>query len=229
MTQTAIQLTNVSKSFPGYHGQSNVILADVNLTIQTGEFVAIVGESGSGKSTLLNIIALLDENYEGQYELMGRKVSQLSDSELSRHRKEMVGFVFQDFLLMPNLTVRENITLQLEYLNKQERQRANKAYIDYLLAQVGLTDKQDQFPQQLSGGQKQRVAIARALLNHPDIIFADEPTGALDKSTSENIMTLLKHFNQAGHTIVMVTHDLHLANQAGRKLLVEDGTLREVN
>lgn len=129
---------------------------------------------------------------------------------------------------MPNLTVRENVALQSEYLDKGERKQANQEYVDYLLDQVGLTDKQNQYPRQLSGGQKQRVAIARALLNRPAIIFADEPTGALDEDTSETIMKLLKTFNQKGHTLVMVTHDLHLADQADRKLLVVNQNIKEV-
>lgn len=214
MTETAIKLERVTKAFTSYDGQQIVILNQLDLTIKVGEFVAIVGESGSGKSTLLNIIALLDKNYQGHYQLMGQEVSRLSDSELSRLRKEKVGFIFQDFLLMPNLTVREIVALQSEYLDKGERKQANQEYVDYLLDQVGLTDKQNQYPRQLSGGQKQRVAIARALLNRPAIIFADEPTGALDEDTSETIMKLLKTFNQKGHTLVMVTHDLHLADQA---------------
>ncbi|HJA72859.1 MAG TPA: ABC transporter ATP-binding protein [Candidatus Limosilactobacillus faecipullorum] len=228
MTETAIKLERVTKAFTSYDGQQIVILNQLDLTIKVGEFVAIVGESGSGKSTLLNIIALLDKNYQGHYQLMGQEVSRLSDSELSRLRKEKVGFIFQDFLLMPNLTVRENVALQSEYLDKGERKQANQEYVDYLLDQVGLTDKQNQYPRQLSGGQKQRVAIARALLNRPAIIFADEPTGALDEDTSETIMKLLKTFNQKGHTLVMVTHDLHLADQADRKLLVVNQNIKEV-
>lgn len=228
MTETAIKLERVTKAFTSYDGQQIVILNQLDLTIKVGEFVAIVGESGSGKSTLLNIIALLDKNYQGHYQLMGQEVSRLSDSELSRLRKEKVGFIFQDFLLMPNLTVRENVALQSEYLDKGERKQANQEYVDYLLDQVGLTDKQNQYPRQLSGGQKQRVAIARALLNRPAIIFADEPTGALDEDTSETIMKLLKTFNQKGHTSVMVTHDLHLADQADRKLLVVNQNIKEV-
>lgn len=228
MTETAIKLERVTKAFTSYDGQQIVILNQLDLTIKVGEFVAIVGESGSGKSTLLNIIALLDKNYQGHYQLMGQEVSRLSDSELSRLRKEKVGFIFQDFLLMPNLTVRENVALQSEYLDKGERKQANQEYVDYLLDQVGLTDKQNQYPRQLSGGQKQRVAIARALLNRPAIIFADEPTGTLDEDTSETIMKLLKTFNQKGHTLVMVTHDLHLADQADRKLLVVNQNIKEV-
>ena len=228
MTETAIKLERVTKAFTSYDGQQIVILNQLDLTIKVGEFVAIVGESGSGKSTLLNIIALLDKNYQGHYQLMGQEVSRLSDSELSRLRKEKVGFIFQDFLLMPNLTVRENVALQSEYLDKGERKQANQEYVDYLLDQVGLTDKQNQYPRQLSGSQKQRVAIARALLNRPAIIFADEPTGALDEDTSETIMKLLKTFNQKGHTLVMVTHDLHLADQADRKLLVVNQNIKEV-
>lgn len=223
-----IELENVSKEYTLPNGKKVSILKNINIAISKGEFVAIIGESGSGKSTLLNILALLDKNYYGEYKILGHRLGSLNDAQLSEIRRKNVGFIFQDFLLLPNLTVRQNILLQLEYLNNAEKLRAKPQYIDFLLKQVGLYDKQHLYPKQLSGGQKQRVAIARSLLNHPSIIFADEPTGALDKNTSENILKLLKQFNDEGQTIVMVTHDLSLANHANRKFLVEAKNVVEV-
>lgn len=223
-----IELNNVSKQYKLFNGKKVTILENITLDIFKGEFVSIVGESGSGKSTLLNILALLDKNYSGEYRILGNDLSKLNDVNISLMRKKNVGFIFQDFLLLPNLTVRQNILLQTEYLNKEERRRADKEYVDYLLYKVGLYDKQNLYPNQLSGGQKQRVAIARALLNRPSIIFADEPTGALDKKTSMSILNLLREFNEAGQTIVMVTHDQSLADLADRKYLVDSKKVVEV-
>lgn len=228
MNPIQIELKHITKVYELFNGEKFSVLKDINLKIRQGDFVAIIGESGSGKSTLLNILALLDKKYIGEYRILGKSVSKLNDIELSEMRKKNVGFIFQDFLLLPNLTVRQNITLQMEYLIGDEKKQANTNYVDFLLQQVGLYDKQNLFPKQLSGGQKQRVAIARALLNRPSIIFADEPTGALDKNTSNNILDLLKKFNSEGQTVVMVTHDLSLASHANRKILVEDSSIIEV-
>ncbi|MCW0154665.1 ABC transporter ATP-binding protein [Lactiplantibacillus plantarum] len=197
------------------------VLDNVSLTVDTGDFISIIGESGSGKSTLLNILSLIDNKFEGSYMLDDQDVKNLSDPQLSRLRKEKIGFIFQDFLLLPNLTVRENICLQQEYLSKKQLDHVSNEYINYLLKSVGLTNYSNSYPEQLSGGQKQRVAIARSLLNRADIIVADEPTGALDKTTGTSILKLLKEFNNVGKTIIMVTHDLAMAHYANHTFKID--------
>lgn len=196
-------------------------LRGVTLSFERGDFIALMGPSGSGKSTLLNILGCLDRPTSGQYILAGHDVSQLSDDELSEFRGRYLGFIFQSYNLIPQYTVVENIEVPLLYqgrLNAHSRRRCIE-----LARMVGLGDRLDHRPTQLSGGQQQRVAIARALVNDPEIILADEPTGNLDSKTSEEIMQLLCALNDAGRTIIMVTHENDIAAWARRVVRLRDG------
>ncbi|MCS7168201.1 MAG: ABC transporter ATP-binding protein [Gemmatales bacterium] len=196
-------------------------LRGVTLAFERGDFIALMGPSGSGKSTLLNILGCLDRPTAGTYILAGRDVSQLSDDALSEVRGRYIGFIFQSYNLIPQYTVVENIEVPLLYqgrLNRQTRRRCIE-----LACLVGLGDRLDHRPTQLSGGQQQRVAIARALVNDPEIILADEPTGNLDSKTSDEIMQLLCALNDAGRTIIMVTHENDIAAWARRVVRLRDG------
>ena len=218
-----IRLCNISKSYqrPG-EGELKV-LKEVSFEVEQGEFVAIVGSSGSGKSTLMNILGLLDTPDSGEYELAGANVSSLSASELARTRNSTIGFVFQQFHLLPRTTATENVELPLVYSNTINGDARNKA-ID-ALCRVGLEDRLTHYSSELSGGQQQRVAIARALINDPDIILADEPTGNLDQAAGRQIMDLFRKLNSAGSTIILITHDPELASQASRLLYIDDSRL----
>ena len=201
------------------------VLKDVSLTVEEGEYVAIMGPSGSGKTTLMNIIGCLDRPTSGTYELAGENVLKLKDRELSDLRLKSIGFVFQSFQLMPRESAVENVALPLSYAGvrkKERRVRATKA-----LERVGLGDRVNFRPTQLSGGQKQRVAIARAMVNHPKILLADEPTGALDSKSGEQIMELFDSLNEEGVTIVMITHDPKIAAKAKRIVRIIDGEIYE--
>lgn len=201
------------------------VLKDVSLTVEEGEYVAIMGPSGSGKTTLMNIIGCLDRPTSGTYELAGENVLKLKDRELSDLRLKSIGFVFQSFQLMPRESAVENVALPLSYAGvrkKERRSRATKA-----LERVGLGDRVNFRPTQLSGGQKQRVAIARAMVNHPKILLADEPTGALDSKSGEQIMELFDSLNEEGVTIVMITHDPRIAAKAKRIVRIIDGEIYE--
>jgi putative ABC transport system ATP-binding protein len=198
-------------------------LSDVSLELRQGDFVAIMGASGSGKSTLLNLLGCLDRATHGQYIIGGQDVSELDDDELSEIRSRMLGFIFQSYNLIAQLTVVENIELPLYYqgdLSPQARERCIE-----MARMVGLGDRLDHRPFQLSGGQQQRVAIARALVNNPHVILADEPTGNLDSATGEEIMQILEALNAAGKTIIMVTHEPDIAARAHRTLRMRDGLL----
>ena len=218
-----IRLCNISKSYqrPG-EGELKV-LKEVSFEVEQGEFVAIVGSSGSGKSTLMNILGLLDRPDSGTYELAGTNVSSLSASELARTRNSTIGFVFQQFHLLPRTTATENVELPLVYSNTINGGTRKKA-ID-ALCRVGLEDRLTHYSSELSGGQQQRVAIARALINDPDIILADEPTGNLDQAAGRQIMDLFRKLNSAGSTIILITHDPELAGQASRLVYIDDGRL----
>src|SRR5690625_1263706 len=217
-----IHLQKVMKSYP-VAGDDLVVLKDINLQINKGEFVAIMGPSGSGKSTLMNIIGCLDKPSSGEYLLNGKQVSDYDEKELAQVRNQSVGFVFQQFQLLPRLNALQNVELPMIYagIGKNERiQRAKEA-----LEKVGLSDRADHLPNALSGGQKQRVAIARAIVNEPDIILADEPTGALDSKTGVQIMDMFTMLNKEGTTVILVTHEAEIASYAERTVFVRDGKL----
>ena len=220
-------ILNLQNIYKDYQQEKLVVpvLKDVSLTVEEGEYVAIMGPSGSGKTTLMNIIGCLDRPTSGTYELAGENVLKLKDRELSDLRLKSIGFVFQSFQLMPRESAVENVALPLSYAGvrkKERRSRATKA-----LERVGLGDRVNFRPTQLSGGQKQRVAIARAMVNHPKILLADEPTGALDSKSSEQIMELFDSLNEEGVTIVMSTHDPKIAAKAKRIVRIIDGEIYE--
>ncbi|MBB6463662.1 ABC transporter ATP-binding protein [Flammeovirga kamogawensis] len=199
----------------------NEVLKNISLKVGRSEFVAIMGSSGSGKSTLLNIIGLLDNLDSGYLSLNGLECMDLNETEKAKLRNELMGFVFQSFHLLPHKTVLKNIELALFYQKVKSKERTLKA--KDVLQKVGLLEKADSLPNELSGGQKQRVAIARALVTNPPIIFADEPTGALDSKTSHEIMNLLKGINTSGKTILMITHDKTIAGYADKIIHLADG------
>ena len=220
-------ILNLQNIYKDYQQEKLVVpvLKDVSLTVEEGEYVAIMGPSGSGKTTLMNIIGCLDRPTSGTYELAGENVLKLKDRELSDLRLNSIGFVFQSFQLMPRESAVENVALPLSYAGvrkKERRDRATKA-----LERVGLGDRVNFRPTQLSGGQKQRVAIARAMVNHPKILLADEPTGALDSKSGEQIMELFDSLNEEGVTIVMITHDPKIAAKAKRIIRIIDGEIYE--
>lgn len=220
-------ILNLQNIYKDYQQEKLVVpvLKDVSLTVEEGEYVAIMGPSGSGKTTLMNIIGCLDRPTRGTYELAGENVLKLKDRELSDLRLKSIGFVFQSFQLMPRESAVENVALPLSYAGvrkKERRIRATKA-----LERVGLGDRVNFRPTQLSGGQKQRVAIARAMVNHPKILLADEPTGALDSKSGEQIMELFDSLNEEGVTIVMITHDPRIAAKAKRIVRIIDGEIYE--
>lgn len=195
----------------------------ITLTIYKGEFVAIVGKSGSGKSTLMNIIGALDVPTEGEYHLGGEDVSDMTDDELAEIRNKMIGFIFQQYNLLPKLDLLENVELPLLYAGVGAGERRERAMA--ALEKVGLKEKYKNMPSQLSGGQQQRVSIARALAGDPSLILADEPTGALDSRTSRDVLNFLKQLNNEGNTIVMITHDSSIAMEAKRVVRIHDGKI----
>lgn len=201
------------------------VLKDVCLSVEEGEYVAIMGPSGSGKTTLMNIIGCLDKPTKGTYELAGEDVLKLKDKELSDLRLKSIGFVFQSFHLMPRESAAENVALPLSYAGVRKKERKSRAA--KALERVGLGDRIHFKPTQLSGGQKQRVAIARAMVNNPKILLADEPTGALDSKSGEQIMELFHTLNEEGVTVVMITHDPRIAANAKRIVRIIDGVIFE--
>jgi putative ABC transport system ATP-binding protein len=219
-----ISLSDITKT---YHlGTIDVpVLKHVDLSISEGEYVAIMGASGSGKSTLMNIIGCLDRPSSGHYLLAGTDLTTLSDDELADIRNQYIGFVFQQFNLLPKLTALSNVMLPMIYADVSRSQRIKQA--TEALAQVGLSDRLQNRPNQLSGGQQQRVAIARALVNNPALVLADEPTGALDSTTSQEIMELLTVLNKQGTTIALVTHDANVAAKTKRTIQMLDGLIVE--
>ncbi|MFT8391396.1 MAG: ABC transporter ATP-binding protein [Sporolactobacillus sp.] len=224
MIEPIITMRHIEKSYQ--MGDSVVqALNNVTLTIHDGDFLSIVGPSGSGKSTLMNMIGCLDKPDSGSYQLSGVHIDQLKYGDLAGIRNRKIGFVFQNFNLLGKLTAAENIELPLIYRGLKSRERRTRA--DEALKKVGLADRAAHLPSQLSGGQQQRVAIARAIAGDPQILLADEPTGALDSHTSEEIMGLLTDLNHKGRTIVLITHDLSTARKAKRTITIRDGKLQE--
>lgn len=220
-----IKLENINRSFKNGDKVKH-ILKDISLEIKKGEFIAIMGPSGSGKSTLINIIGFIDRGYEGEYLFNNNNYKKSSDNQLAEIRNQVVGFVFQNFKLIQNNTVLENVSIPLVYagIGSQER----KQRVLNTLHNVGLYDKENFVPNKLSGGQQQRVAIARSIVNQPKFIIADEPTGALDSKTSEDIMELFIRLNQEQETtMIMVTHDRAVAEKADRIFHILDGRIQE--
>lgn len=217
-----IAVQNLGKTYAN-EGVATQALIGATFCVEQGEFIAIMGPSGSGKSTLMQVLGLLDRSTEGQYLLEGKDVTKFSDDELAQLRNKKIGFVFQAFNLLPKTSVKENVELPLLYsqgetLNTEKR-------VEEALQAVDMLHRKQYFSNQLSGGEKQRVAIARALVNHPDIIFADEPTGNLDSRSGLQVMAILQSLNEAGHTIILVTHETSTAEHAKRILLMKDGRI----
>ena len=217
-----IKLKNIKKSFSLGEETINA-LDDISFEINKGDFIAIIGPSGSGKSTLMNILGLLDVPDSGEYLLDDKEISKLSDNELAEIRNKKIGFVFQNFNLLPKMNAIENIQVPLFYRGMTDKESKARAY--EVLEKVGLKGREKHLPSQLSGGQQQRVAIARAISGEPEIILADEPTGALDSKTSEEVMEQLKELNENGQTIILITHDINVANKAKKIIKILDGKL----
>lgn len=219
-----IELKNVNKYF--YLGDETIKALDhINFKVKKGEFVSIIGPSGSGKSTLMNILGLLDVPDSGEYILDNMVISDASDNELAKIRNTKIGFIFQNFNLLAKMNAIENIQIPLVYHGESNEKSKKKAY--ELLEMVGLKGREHHLPNQLSGGQQQRVAIARALACEPEIILADEPTGALDSKTGIDIMNMLERLNEKGQTIILITHDINIAKRAKRIVRISDGKLYE--
>ncbi|HOO68879.1 MAG: ABC transporter ATP-binding protein [Bacteroidales bacterium] len=219
-----IHLRDINKTY--YNGAALHVLKGLNLQIDKGEFVAIMGSSGSGKSTLLNIVGILDDYDSGSYHLNGKLIKDLSEKNSAVYRNNMIGFVFQSFNLITFKTALENVALPLYYQGVRRNKR-NKIAMEYL-DRMGLTEWADHLPSELSGGQKQRIAIARALVTNPQVILADEPTGALDSQTSIEVMEILQQVNREGMTIVMVTHDPEMAAMSHKIIKIRDGVIGSI-
>jgi len=224
MSEVMISMSKIEKT---YKLGDNIVhaLDHIDLTIEEGAFVSIVGPSGSGKSTLMNMMGCLDKPDAGEYTLGGSHIDRLKDRDLAEIRNRKIGFIFQNFNLLGKLTAVENVEMPLLYRGVKAKNRRARAL--ECLKLVGLEERATHLPNQLSGGQQQRVAIARALAGQPQILLADEPTGALDSKTSEDIMKLLTTLNNSGRTIVLITHDLNVARKAKRTVSIRDGRLQE--
>lgn len=220
-----IELHDIYKTYP--MGDIEVhVLKGVSLTVGSGEFIALMGSSGSGKSTLMNILGCLDRPTSGDYRLDGREVSKLSSDDLATMRNRKLGFVFQNFNLLPRTSALENVAIPLSYTADHLSERQARKRAEEMLCRVGLKDRLHHEPSRLSGGQQQRVAIARALINHPQVLFADEPTGNLDSQTSEEVLDMFRQLNETdGITIIMVTHDADVGRHARRTVHIRDGVI----
>jgi putative ABC transport system ATP-binding protein len=215
-----IELERVGRTYDLGHVQVHA-LADATLKVHDGEFVAIIGPSGSGKSTLMNILGCLDRPTRGRYVLDGSAVEDLDDNDLADVRSRMIGFVFQSYNLLPRTTALDNVAMPLLYQGVAKKERRRRA--EAALERLGLADRMSHEPSELSGGQQQRVAIARALVTEPRLILADEPTGNLDSTSGEDVIKVLRDLNDAGRTIVLITHDADVAARAERQIHVRDG------
>jgi len=223
-TSAFFHMEHINKFYPMGDEQAH-ILKDIALDVEEGEYISVLGPSGSGKSTLMNIIGCLDIPSSGRYTLRGREIEDLDEAELAEIRSAEIGFIFQNSQLLPRLTAQKNVELPMIYAGVSPRERKRRAR--EMLEKVGLSDRMGHYPNQLSGGQQQRVAIARALVGNPSLLLADEPTGALDQKTGRQVMALFQALNEEGRTIVMITHDMHIASCARRVVHIIDGKLTE--
>jgi len=222
ITDEIIKMSNITKIY-GTGDMETIVLKEIDLVVKRGDFLGITGRSGSGKSTLMHIIGLLDTPTSGEYILNGTDVSKLGEDEQAFQRNKEIGFVFQQFNLLPKLSALENVILPAIYAGMKKNERLEKA--NQLLTILGLGDHINKRPNQMSGGQQQRVAIARALMNNPELILADEPTGNLDTKSGNDVMDTLKRLNKEGKTIVLITHEHDIAMQAKKLIQLEDGML----
>ncbi|MBN1777704.1 MAG: ABC transporter ATP-binding protein [Clostridiales bacterium] len=218
------RMRDIVKKYP-MGDEEAVVLRNVDLSIEKGEYLSVLGPSGSGKSTLMNIVGCLDKASSGEYILRGRLIEALDEAELAGIRGREVGFIFQNSQLLPKLDALKNVELPLLYAGVRPRKRTQMA--KEILVKVGLEDRMHHYPNMLSGGQQQRVAIARALITNPTLLLADEPTGALDQATGQQIMGLFEELNNDGHTVIMITHDMNVARHAKRTVNIIDGMLTE--
>lgn len=219
-----LEVSGVKKTYKARRGGASVeALKNVNFTVEKGEYVAIMGESGSGKTTLLNILAALDKATAGTVILDGMNLTTIKDAAIAKFRRDNLGYVFQDFNLLDTFTLEDNIYLPLVLAGKKHSEM--KERLDKLAPSLGITDLLKKYPYEVSGGQKQRAAVARALITNPRIILADEPTGALDSKSSDELLSLFKKVNQMGQTILMVTHSTKAASNASRVLFIKDGVI----
>lgn len=224
MPEKLLEMTDIVKCY-AIGNEEQVVLNHIDFSVMRGEFVSILGPSGSGKSTMMNIIGCLDVPTSGKYVLNGKEIADMDQIELAHIRNKEIGFIFQSFQLLKRNTILENVELPLVYAKVSRKERRERAAA--MLERMGLGNKLDFFPNQLSGGQQQRVAISRAVVTQPSILLADEPTGALDQKTGAQVMELFHELNKEGRTIIMITHDRHIAEHAGRIVKILDGVMSE--
>ncbi len=217
-----LEVNNVKKIYTARFGSNRVqALSDVSFSVEEGEYVAVMGESGSGKTTLLNIIAALDKPTDGEVYLNGRRFSDIKEAEIAKFRREHLGFVFQEFNLLDNFSIKDNILLPLVLAGRQYHEMDKR--LTPVARKLGISEILSKYPYEVSGGQKQRAAVARAIITDPQLILADEPTGALDSKSSDELLALFSSINNDGQTIIMVTHSVKAASNAGRVLFIKDG------